>query len=33
VLEWVKVSTSHDCAVICIHVPTIDIDWPVKYRR
>jgi hypothetical protein len=33
VLEWVRVNTSQDCAVICIQVPTIEIDWPVKYRR
>ena len=33
VLEWVRVSTSQDCAVICIQVPVRDIDWPVKYRR
>ena len=28
VLERVSVYTSHDCAVICIHVPTSETDWP-----
>ncbi len=28
VLECVSVSTSQDCAVICIHVPTSEIDCP-----
>jgi hypothetical protein len=33
VLECVSVSTSQDCAVICIQVPASEIDWPVKYSR
>ncbi len=27
-LEPVSVSTSHDWAVICIHVPTSETAWP-----
>jgi len=30
VLEWVRVSTSQDCAVICIQVPASETDCPVK---
>jgi hypothetical protein len=28
VAEWVSVSTSQDCATICIHVPISEIDCP-----
>ena len=29
VAEWVRTYTSHDCATDCIHVPTIEIAWPM----
>ena len=28
-----RCQTNHDCATVCIHVPTREINWPAKNRR
>jgi hypothetical protein len=31
--DWVNEYTTQLTPVFCIHVPTSEIDWPVKYSR